>query len=53
MSKDAHIQKDVPRDLMLLYLALLKMGEMFSIYIEARKRAWRSSRPASHPKING
>ncbi len=51
MSKNERKQKD-DRNWVLLYLALLKRGELVPIYNEAQKRAWRARRAASNLRVN-
>ncbi|HSQ79263.1 MAG TPA: hypothetical protein VLN41_01595 [Candidatus Bathyarchaeia archaeon] len=51
MSKKERMKNEEARNWVLLYLALLKRGELVPIYNEAQKRAWRARRPANL-KIN-
>jgi len=50
MTKNDRHKKNNHWDYALLYLALLKRGELIPVYEEARRRAWRSERAASRRK---
>jgi len=52
MGKIASRPKDNVWDYALLFLALLKRGELVPVYEEARKKAWREARAAYRRKIN-
>jgi hypothetical protein len=52
MTKNAARQKHEKWDFALLYLALLKRGELIPVYEEAQKKAWRAARAAYRRKIN-
>jgi len=50
MTKNSQRPKTGTWDYVLLYLALLKRGELVFVYDEARKREWRPTRTASGRK---
>ncbi len=52
MTKTAPRKKDKTWDYALLYLALLKRGELVPVYEEAKKRAQRSAWTAMSRRIN-
>jgi hypothetical protein len=52
MAKTVRRLKDSTWDYALLFLALLKRGELVPVYEEARKRAWREARASFRRKIN-
>jgi hypothetical protein len=52
MTKTTPRHKDKSWDLALLYLALLKRGELIPVYEEAKKRAVRSAMADMRRRIN-
>lgn len=52
MTKTTPRQKDKSWDFALLYLALLKRGELIPVYEEAQRKAWRTARAAYRRRIN-